>query len=142
MAEQDTPPFDPAAQGWSPIEDRAMPPVMLSMWRRAEGEGFAFGFQTDAGQNNGNGAVHGGTLATFMDHTLGRVSRAAAGGVKVATIQLDLHYLAPARPGDFVEARGMVVRRTRSVIFVRGTLSVGERAVLSASGIWKILGVA
>lgn len=141
MTEPAPPPFDPAAQGWTRIEDRAMPPVMLAMWRREEEAGFAFGFQTDAAQSNGNGAVHGGTLATFMDHTLGRVSRAAAGGVKVATIQLDVHYLAPARPGDFVEARGQVVRRTRSVIFVRGTLSVGGREVLSASGIWKILGV-
>ena len=141
MTQTDPIPFDPTAQGWTSIEDPAMPPVMLGMWRRAEGEGFALGFQTDPGQNNGNGAVHGGTLATFIDHTLGRVARTAAGGVKVATIQLDLHYLAPGRPGDFVEARGEVVRRTRSVIFVRGTLSVAGRGVLSASGIWKILGV-
>lgn len=141
MTERDPQTLDPAALGWTPLDDPAMPPVMLAMWRREEDEGFAFGFQTDEARNNGNGAVHGGILATFMDHTLGRVSRAAAGGVKVATIQLDLHYLAPARPGDFVEARGSVVRRTRSVIFVRGRLSVGGRDVLAASGIWKILGV-
>lgn len=142
MTQTDPISFDPASQGWTRIQDNALPPVALSLWQRAEGEGFAWGFQTDPAQNNGNGVVHGGTLATFMDHSLGRISRAAAGGVKVATIQLDVHYLAPARPGDFVAARGAVVRRTRSVIFVRGVLSVGGQEVLSASGIWKILGLA
>jgi acyl-coenzyme A thioesterase PaaI-like protein len=75
-----------------------------------------------------------------MDHTIGRVARAAADEAPVATIQLDLHYLAPAKPGQFIEARGVVVRRTRSVIFLRGTLSAEGKEVLSASGIWKILG--
>jgi acyl-coenzyme A thioesterase PaaI-like protein len=71
---------------------------------------------------------------------MGRVARRAAGDVPVATIQLDLHYLAPARPGHFIEARGIVVRRTISVIFLRGALTSEGTDVLTASGIWKILG--
>jgi uncharacterized protein (TIGR00369 family) len=132
--------FDPAAAGWRRLQDPNLPNVSLGHWVRDEDEGFAFGFQTGAGQENGNGAVHGGILATYMDHTLGRCARNAAGGVKVATIQLDLHYLAPALPGQFIAARASVVRRTRSVIFLRGTLQADGKEVLSATGIWKILG--
>jgi uncharacterized protein (TIGR00369 family) len=131
--------FDPAAHGWRPHEDAALPRVMQGLWFRDEGEGFAYGFETGAAQENGRGVIHGGILATYIDHTIGRTARNAA-GVAVATIQLDLHYLAPARPGSFIEARGTVVRRTRSVIFLRGELSAEGRPVLSASGIWKILG--
>jgi acyl-coenzyme A thioesterase PaaI-like protein len=132
--------FDPAAAGWARCDDKALPRVTEGHWMRREAEGFAFGFETGPAQDNGNGVVHGGILATCMDHTMGRVARNAAEGAKVATIQLDLHYLAGALPGQFIEARGEVVRRTRSVIFLRGTLMAGGRPVLSASGIWKILG--
>jgi acyl-coenzyme A thioesterase PaaI-like protein len=131
--------FDPAAHGWRPYEDPNLPRVMASHWVREDEAGFSYLFQTGAEQANGNGAVHGGILATYMDHTMGRTAREAA-GTKVATIQLDLHYLAAARPGDFIEARGAVTRRTRSVIFLTGRLSVGGKDVLAASGIWKVLG--
>jgi uncharacterized protein (TIGR00369 family) len=131
--------FDPAAAGWQRLDDPALPRVMLSHWIRQDAEGFAFLFETGEAFNNGRGVVHGGILATYMDHTIGRTARNAA-GVPVATIQLDLHYLAPARPGDFVEARGRIVRQTRSVIFLTGELAVAGRPVLSASGIWKVLG--
>ena len=132
--------FDPESQGWQRFDDPALPKVMLAHWHRPEGEGFAYGFQTSEAQANGNGMIHGGILATYMDHTIGRVAREAAGG-RVATIQLDLHYLAAGRPGQFVEARAMVVRRTRSVVFLRGELAAEGKAILSASGIWKILGL-
>jgi acyl-coenzyme A thioesterase PaaI-like protein len=38
-----------------------------------------------------------------------------------------------------VEAQCEVVRRTRSVVFMRGTLVVGSHLVATANGIWKIL---
>jgi len=132
--------FDPASAGWQLYDDPALPRVMESHWIRHEEGAVAFGFQTGPGQQNGRGAVHGGILATYMDHTIGRTARTAADEAPVATIQLDLHYLAPAKPGQFIEARGTVVRRTRSVIFLRGTLIAEGKEVLSASGIWKILG--
>ncbi|MGG5809476.1 PaaI family thioesterase [Falsiroseomonas sp. CW058] len=132
--------FDPAAQGWRRYEDKALPQVTPGQWIREEGEGFAFGFETGSAQENGRGVIHGGILATYIDHTIGRTAYRAAKAAAVATIQLDLHYLAAVRAGDFVEARAEVTRLTRAVIFLRGTLAVGDRAVLAASGIWKILG--
>jgi acyl-coenzyme A thioesterase PaaI-like protein len=47
------------------------------------------GFETGDAVHNGNGAVHGGILATYIDHTMGRTARLAA-EAKVATIQLEL----------------------------------------------------
>ena len=100
----------------------------------------AFGLLTDARHANRRGVVHGGMLVTLMDHALGAVVWEAVGRAPIATIQLDAHFLAAVRPGEFVEARGQVVRRTRSVVFVRGALTAGGREVLAASGIWKVLG--
>lgn len=132
--------FDPAAEGWTRIEDPNLPAVAASHWQRQDDEGFAFLFGTDDRHHNGNGAVHGGLLATYIDHTMGRTARLAA-ETRVATIQLDIQYLAAARPGDFIEAHGVVTRRTRSVLFMAGRLSVGGKGVVAATGIWKVLGV-
>ena len=131
--------FDPAAHGWRRYDDSAMPRVMLGQWIREYDDGIAFGFETGEAQANGRGVIHGGVLATYMDHTIGRNAWKAAGAA-VATIQLDLHYIAPARVGAFVAARGFVTRRTRSVIFLRGELVADGKPVVTATGIWKILG--
>ncbi|GGG37969.1 hypothetical protein GCM10010964_27270 [Caldovatus sediminis] len=131
---------DPAAIGWERVRDSGFPEAIGAFWMRREGEGTrAYGVLTDPRHNNGRGVVHGGILASIMDHALGKTVREAVRPLRCATIQLDLHYLAPVMPGDFVEARGEVVRRTRSVVFVRGHLAVGGRQVLSANGIWKVL---
>ncbi len=134
---------DPAAAGWELVTGSGFPEAIGAFWMR-RGEGAAegkpvYGVLTDPRHNNGRGVVHGGILASIMDHALGKTVRAAVAPLRCATIQLDLQYLAPVHPGEFVEARGEVVRKTRSVVFVRGHLTAGGREVLSASGLWKVL---
>ena len=36
--------------------------------------------------------------------------------------------------------RGRIVRQTRSLIFIQGTATVGDKPVLTSEGIWKVLG--
>ena len=133
------PPFDPIAAGWKRMDPEGYPALIGPFFARREGEGWRYGFLAEPRHRNMGGVVHGGILASIMDHALGKTVREAVRPLRCATIQLDLHYLAPVMPGDFVEARGEIVRKTRSVVFVRGHLTVGGRQVLSASGIWKVL---
>lgn len=130
------PDFDPAAHGWHILTPSGLPESANPLWQR----GTEYGFQARADHANGRGVIHGGILATFMDHSLGLMVRAATGGgMNLATIQLDLHYLAAAMPGMFLVGSGEITRQTRSVVFVRGTLRAGETTVIAATGIWKLL---
>ncbi|NKE44403.1 PaaI family thioesterase [Roseomonas frigidaquae] len=130
------PDFDPAAEGWNIVTPSGLPETANELWQR----GAEYGFQARAEHANGRGVIHGGILATFMDHTLGlTVRQAIGGGMNLATIQLDLHYLAAAMPGQFLVGSGEITRQTRSVVFVRGTLRAGDTAVIAATGIWKLL---
>lgn len=131
--------FDPTAEGWEQTEAWGLPEFLRPMWMKRDEAGFSLGFQPHAALNNGRGVVHGGILATYMDHSLGRTVREAVDRVPIATIQLDLHYLAPGRIDHFVVARGEITRRTRSVVFIRGTLTQDGVPILAASGIWKVL---
>nr|WP_272874885.1 PaaI family thioesterase [Roseomonas marmotae] len=83
--------------------------------------------------------VHGGIMALFADHALGLTVRRAVDAAPAATIQLDINYIGVTRPGAFVEVRAEILRRTRSIVFVRGLLTVDATLVATANGVWKIL---
>jgi acyl-coenzyme A thioesterase PaaI-like protein len=53
-------------------------------------------------------------------------------------VSLNGDLLAAAKADEWVEAEGEVVRRTRELVFTRGTILYGERTLFTASGVWKI----
>ncbi|WP_035205868.1 PaaI family thioesterase [Acidovorax sp. CF316] len=109
------------------------------LWARREGEGWAYGFAIGPQHLNPAGVVHGGALLTLMDHAMSTVAWEAAGRVPCVTLQLDSHFAAPVGAGQFVEARAQVVRRTGSLVFMRGELQVGGSLVLAAQALMKPL---
>jgi uncharacterized protein (TIGR00369 family) len=131
--------FDPAAAGWTVEERTGFAALVGPIWARRDEGGLAYGFLAEAKHANLRGVVHGGMLMTFADSALGRIVAEALERRPIATIQLDTHFLAPAKPGDFVEARGRIVRKTRSVVFVEGMLTVKGHGVSRSYGIWKVL---
>ena len=133
--------FDPAAVGWTKEARAGFAELVGPIWSRRDGERLRYGFLAEAKHANVRGVVHGGMLMTFADSALGRIVSEAVGRRPIATIQLDTHFLSPAKPGDFVEAEGRVVRKTRAVVFVEGTLTVKGHAVTHSTGIWKVLKV-
>ena len=67
------------------------------------------------------------------------ISRAAEKfGCQCITVALDLRFLAPARPGDLVVARGHVVRQTVTLAFLEGRLTVDARDVAAVTAILSI----
>ena len=133
--------FDPASAGWKRMRPDGYPALIGPFWyRRGEG-GFRYGFPAEPRHLNLGGVVHGGMLMSFADDVLGMTVWEAAGRKPCTTVQLSTQFIAPVRLGEFVEMRAEVLRRTRTVVFVRGVLEVGGRAVVHADGVWKILGV-
>jgi uncharacterized protein (TIGR00369 family) len=98
-----------------------------------------FAFQADERHANDRGVVHGGMLMTFADQAFGELVLDSVGRRLCATVQLNTQFIAAVLVGDFVEGRAEVVRATRSLVFVRGMLTVGDRTVAAIDGIWKVL---
>jgi uncharacterized protein (TIGR00369 family) len=109
------------------------------LWTRREGIDWQYGILTDSSHSNPAGMVHGGLLATLMDHTLSAVAWEAIGRRACVTVQLDTQFLVPVVPGAFLQATAKVVRSTRSLVFVQGTLAVDDEVVLSGSAVLKVL---
>ena len=130
--------FDPASQGWRQMRSGAMPAGIGLPWAKRSDGGWRYGLLTTPEHANPQGALHGGILMTFADHGLSLLAWEAANRATCTTIQLNTHFLAVVRPGDFVELRGEVTRATSGLVFVRGKILVGERDVAAIDGIWRV----
>jgi acyl-coenzyme A thioesterase PaaI-like protein len=130
--------LDPATQGWRQMRSGAMPAGIGFPWSKRVEDGWRYGLQTTPEHANPQGALHGGVLMTFADHGMSLLAWEAANRAACTTIQLNTHFLAVVRPGDFVELRGEITRATLGLVFVRGILSVGDRAVAAVDGIWRV----
>lgn len=131
--------FDPAAHGWTKWESVGYAERTGPFWTRQDGAGWAFGVLIEDRHLNRGGIVHGGMLATLADIALGRTAWEHVRPLGCATIQLNMHYVAAAKLGQFVEARAELVRATSSLVFLRGQCRAGKRPIAMADGVWKIL---
>ncbi|MCA8930233.1 MAG: PaaI family thioesterase [Alphaproteobacteria bacterium] len=86
---------------------------------------------------NSAGTTHGGLLMTMADLTLCAAAREGLPGERAITVQLDAQFIASGAIGDFLVARGEVVRRGGKLIFVRGQITCGERVLLTASAVTR-----
>lgn len=88
---------------------------------------------------NSRGEVHGGTVAAIVDAAMSQAVRSLVDlGVGVATMTMNLNFLAPAK-GEIV-CRGSVIRRGRSIMFTEAEV-VGEdgETACRASASYRIL---
>jgi acyl-coenzyme A thioesterase PaaI-like protein len=137
-----TPTFDPAAAGWEPYgtQDDGFIGLVGPWWMRQSGDSYLYAFMAEPKHHNRRGVVQGGMLMTFADRSMGMTCWYANELQPQATVQLDMHFISAVQIGEFVEAKCHVVRRTRSLVFMRGDLLVGDRVVATATGVWKTLG--
>jgi len=124
---------------WQPRLTNDFPHFVGPVLERLEDGRRIFAFQADRRHANDRGVVHGGMLVTFADQAFGELVLDWVGRKLCATIQLNTQFIAAVQIGDFVEGRGEIVRGTRSLVFLRGMLTVGSRTVAAVDGIWKVL---
>jgi uncharacterized protein (TIGR00369 family) len=114
---------------WDVIEGRGEPPsaAVLLGWSLIavdpEAGTIEVSFNATDQFLNPAGHVQGGFLAAMLDDTLGPALVATLGEDEWApTIELHVHFLSPARPGE-LRARGRVVQRGRDIAFLAGSCS-------------------
>jgi acyl-coenzyme A thioesterase PaaI-like protein len=125
--------------GWVLRPGKAFNSHVGPFYQPEGGDAQRCGFVTDERHGNKRGVTHGGMIATAFDVALGNASWDAAGQKPCATVQLNIHYIGALPLHEFAEIGAELVRATRSLVFLRGVMSVGGRTVATADGVWKIL---
>ncbi|HEV7337537.1 MAG TPA: PaaI family thioesterase [Bosea sp. (in: a-proteobacteria)] len=124
---------------WAQHQDEGFIAFIGPFWERKTEWGPVLAFRAEAKHRNRRGVVQGGVLMTFADRALGMFARHATGGHAQATAQLDVHFVSSVQIGEVVTLEPQLIRKTRSLMFLRGTVVVGDRIVAMASGVWKLL---
>lgn len=130
----------PDASGWRQKSLPGFAGLIGPLWARKEADGWAYGLLATSAHLNPAGVVHGGLLTALLDHALSAIAWEALARRACVTVQLDTHFLAAARAGQFLEVRGRVVRATSSLVFMQGELSVAGNAVATGAAVLKVLG--
>jgi acyl-coenzyme A thioesterase PaaI-like protein len=127
------------ASGWTMVETTGFLHLIGPLWHRAVGGEHEYALVAQDKHHNRRGLVQGGVLMTFADRTCGMSARFVSGRPTLATIQMDTHFVESGKIGEILTSKPRVVRSTRSLIFVSTEVTVGERCIAMANGVFKIL---
>ncbi len=133
-------PTHPTDDGFTEMEDEGFIALVGPMYAGAmTAETARFRFVAQDKHRNLRGVVQGGMIMTFADRAMGLTARQGDPRIRTATVQLDVHFIDAVHVDDVTEIECRILRRTRSLIFMDGTMRVGGRLVATARGTWKLL---
>ena len=88
---------------------------------------------------NAAGITHGGFIAAFVDAGAGTAAHRSASQNPCVTISLELKFISPVQLGQELIGRTKIQKKTKSMVFLTTELTVENKIVATASGVWKIL---
>ena len=98
-------------------------------------------FKTTIKENHLNTAsiTHGGFIAAFVDAGSGTAAHRVADQNPCVTISLELKFISAVKLGQELVGKTKIQKKTKSMVFLTCELSVSNKIVATASGVWKIL---
>ena len=98
-------------------------------------------FKTTIKENhlNSAGITHGGFIAAVVDAGAGTAAHRSADPNPCVTISLELKFISAVKLGQELTGKAKIQKKTKSMVFLTCELSVANKIVATASGVWKIL---
>ena len=83
--------------------------------------------------------AHGGYLSTIADTGMGTAAHRVAGDRRCVTINLDIKFISAAKLGEELNGKVKILKKTKTLVFIKCEINNTKDIVVSASGTWKIL---
>ena len=83
--------------------------------------------------------AHGGFLSTIADTGMGSAAHQAAGNKRCVTISLDIKFISAALPREILRGKVIILKRTKSLVFISCEIRNEKTVIATSSGVWKIL---
>jgi uncharacterized protein (TIGR00369 family) len=119
---------DPFERYVGPVYERAEPPHRT------------FALLVDKRHVNMRGIIHGGMLMSFADAAIGQAMWDHTDHAPSVTLNMQTQFLKPAKAGDLLEVTPELIRKTRSLVFLRGDFTVAGETMFAVTSVWKLLG--
>ena len=98
-------------------------------------------FKTTIKENhlNAAGITHGGFISAIVDAGAGTAAHRSADNCPCVTISLELKFISAVRLGQELKGNTKIQKKTKTMVFLTCELTVENKIVATASGVWKIL---
>jgi len=98
-------------------------------------------FKTTIKENhlNAAGIAHGGFIAAVVDAGVGTAAHRATENNSCVTISLELKFISAVKLNQELIGVAKIQKKTKSMIFLTCELTVQNKIVATASGVWKKL---
>jgi acyl-coenzyme A thioesterase PaaI-like protein len=106
------------------------------VYHKITDEEYLHGFRVRDRHCNAHGILHGGMMMAFMDGVVGGAVWRGTDSPAL-TLRMTTDFVSIARPGEWVEGRGILTRATKSIAFVEGCMYSGDRTIMTASAVFK-----
>ena len=88
---------------------------------------------------NAAGITHGGYLAALIDAGAGTAAHRSADNAPCVTISLDIKFIGSSKSGDEIIGKVIILKKTKTLVFLSCELKCNNTIITSASGVWKII---
>ena len=88
---------------------------------------------------NAAGITHGGFISAFIDAGAGTAAHRSASNSPCVTISLEIKFISPVKLGQELIGKTKIQKKTKTMVFLTCELTVENKIVATASGVWKIL---
>lgn len=123
---------------WTPVENHGFM-QLLGTIMTCDQDASKFRFLVRPEHVNRYGFAHGGMLMTLSDHAMAITARGDDTSRAATTVQFDMHFMRAVSVEDTIDITCHVGRQTRSLVFMEAKLSVRDKVVANAKGVWKIV---
>lgn len=132
-------PRDDLPEGYQPFQSRSpfldwVGPV----YSKANPNGLSITIWVDGRHCNSRGIVHGGVISTLIDVALGYSAGHGVAGAKLTTVALNLEFLSPALPGQWIVCEGALSKHGRTVAHASCLVTSTGRTVARGAGIFAV----
>lgn len=111
------------------------------LFSKGQGPQLVIGLRATEKHCNARGTVHGGLLATLCDVALGyAMAFSSEPPLSLTTTGLTITYFGAAKLGDWVESRVSIDRVGSRLAFASCNLSVSDKRIVHAVGIYAVAG--
>ena len=108
-------------------------------FKKLDQSNFQFGIKITEKFLNTGGIAHGGFISTIADTGMGSAAHQVAGNKRCVTISLDIKFISAALPREILRGKVIILKRTKSLVFVNCEIRNEKTIITTSSGVWKIL---
>lgn len=124
--------------GFAPVQTKGFAGFVGPVLRGHDAEGEVFLFDIHPQHLNGADRLHGGMMMTLAAIVMGEAARTAAAEAETRPLSLNCDFVSAGEAGERVEGRARVTRATKSVLFMSADLKVGDRILMTATGVYAV----